>query len=201
MNAQNPNNEGTRRNVQGSRSNDQGNPTHQVPMANPGRFSPAIPKRQRVLPDWQCALQDLAEIPKLLLQIQTSNAQRSCCDAMCSLITVIIARDHRGKSAVAADLAGAVHDVVDRFEPGAWFCAMRFWTTVGEAGSKVCRAASRARAFGKLFPDFQLFPLISTWFRSFDNKNNFLSGAALQALWRSGPDSMEPSRLISRNLA
>ena len=106
-----------------------------------------------------------------------------------------------GKSAGAADLAGAVHDVVDRFEPGAWFCAMRFWTTVGEAGSKVCRAASRARAFGKLFPDFQLFPLISTWFRSFDNKNNFLSGAALQALWRSGPDSMEPSRLISRNLA
>jgi hypothetical protein len=30
-------------------------------------------------------------------------------------------------------------------------------------------------AFWKLLPDFHLFPLISTWFRSFDNKNNFWS--------------------------
>ncbi len=33
-----------------------------------------------------------------------------------------------GKSAVAADLAGAVHDAVGHFESGARFGAMRFWT-------------------------------------------------------------------------
>jgi hypothetical protein len=43
-------------------------------------------------------------------------------------------------------------------------------------GSKVCRAVGRARAFGKLSTDFQLFPLISSCFRSFDNKNNFSVG-------------------------
>ncbi len=42
-----------------------------------------------------------------------------------------------------------------------------------EAGSKVCLAAGRARAAGKLFTDFHLFPLSSICFRSFDNKNIF----------------------------
>ena len=76
-------------------------------------------------------------------------------------------------SNVGADLAGAVHDALVALELWARFCAMRFWTAAAGTGSNVCCTASRARAFGKLFTDFQLFPLISTCFRSFDNKNIF----------------------------
>ena len=96
--------------------------------------------------------------------------------ALCRHVENAVAEDRRGKtptSNVGAHLAGAVHDNVVDLEMWAWFCAMRFWTAAVGTGSKVCRAASRARAFGKLFTDFQLFPLISTCFRSFDNKNIF----------------------------
>jgi hypothetical protein len=46
---------------------------------------------------------------------------------------------------------------------------------VGAAGmgSNVCRATSSSRSFWKWFTDFQLFPLNSSCFRSFDYKNIF----------------------------
>ncbi len=111
-----------------------------------------------------------------------------------------------GKSAVAGDLAGAVHDAVVNLEMWArFFCAMRFLTAVVGTGSNVCRAASRVRAFGISVTDFQLFPLISTWFRSFDNKNNFWSGNPVRSAVRhfGGYDSEDagPTRLNSLKLA
>ncbi len=78
-----------------------------------------------------------------------------------------------GKSAVVADLAGAVHDAVGHFESWARFGAMRFWTAAAGTGSKVCRAASRGR---RVLEIVHILPLLFTFVRSFDNKNIFGSG-------------------------
>ncbi len=93
--------------VQGPRSKVGTERRARLDMVGGWVFSISMPKRQRVFPDWQCAVQDLAEI----LDVPS----------------------------------GFV--VLHHFCP----CPVRRW----------------------FFTDFQLFPLISTWFRSFDNKNNF----------------------------
>ncbi len=41
-----------------------------------------------------------------------------------------------GKSAIAEDLAGAVHDAVDHFETGARFCARRSWSAAGSGAPR-----------------------------------------------------------------
>ncbi len=91
------------------------------------------------------------------------NAPRGswCWPALCRPSEVPLCLDSPGKSAVAGDLAGAVHDAVVDLKMWAGFCAMRFWTAAVGTDSNVCRAAGRARAFGKSFTDFQLFPLAS----------------------------------------